>query len=95
MSETLKNELGTTMSPAFFRAAQVRKEKGGDYGSIGDYFPFGDVSYVQMLHIKTKRLVNLAATGATPANEDVSQNLIDLINYASYYWEYLEGKLNE
>ena len=95
MSETLKNELGIVLSPAFYKAAEVRQEKGGDYGSIGDYFPFGDVSYVQMLHIKVKRLVNLAKSGATPANEDVSQNLIDLINYASYYWEYREGKLNE
>lgn len=95
MSGTLKNDLGFELSPAFYKAAQVRKEKGGDYGGIMDYFPFGDVSFVQMLHIKTKRLVNLAKSGATPANEDVSQNLIDLINYASYYWEYREGKLNE
>jgi hypothetical protein len=95
MSETLKNESEVKLSPAFPAAAKLRKEKGGDYGGIKEYFPFGDYSYVQMLHIKTKRLVSLQQSGNVPKHEDVRQNLLDLINYASYYWEWLEGVLDE
>jgi hypothetical protein len=93
MSETVKNE--HMLSPAFYAAAKLRSDKGNDYGSIKDYFPFGGYSYVQMLHIKTKRLVNLQQNGNIPRHEDLSQNLLDLINYASYYWEWLEGRLDE
>jgi len=95
MSETLKNDpREINLSPAFFEAEKIRHKK-RDYGGIKPYFPFGDKSFVQMIHVKSQRLVNLVATEAFPKNESIKDSLIDLINYASYYWEYLEGKLDE
>lgn len=96
MSKTTENDMN--ISPAFLAAAKLRAEKGGDYGSIADYFPHGDMSYTTMLHIKTKRLVNLAdkkRMGIEPNFESIKQNVLDLINYASYYYEYLEEVLDE
>jgi len=96
MSETIKND--TTLSTAFYAAAKLRADKGGDYGGIADYFPHGDMSYTTMLHIKTKRLVNLAdkkRMGIEPNFESIKQNVLDLINYASYYYEFLEEVLDE
>jgi hypothetical protein len=86
---------GTTISPAFHEASKIRQLKQHDYGGIMDYFPFGDKSFCHELHKKTKRLVSLAQTQKVPNNESVKDNLLDLINYASYYYEWLEGKLNE
>jgi len=82
------------ISPAFIKAVELRKAK-RDYGGIKEYFPFDDKSFVQMIHVKSQRLVNIQQTGGIPNNESISDNLLDLINYASYYWEWLEGKLNE
>ena len=77
------------ISQAFIAAARVRAEKKKDYGGIKDYFPFGSKSYCHELHKKTRRLVNLEQSGVLPTHESVIDNLIDLINYASYYYEYL------
>jgi len=82
------------ISPAFIKAAEIRLAK-RDYGGIIDYFPFGDKSFIQMIHVKTKRLINLESTGGKPINESRLDNLLDLINYASYYYEWLKGELNE
>jgi len=51
-----------------------------------------------MIYVKTKRLVNLAdqnRMGTEPNNESIEDNIIDLINYASYYWEFRKGVLDE
>ena len=82
------------MSPAFFAAAEIRKEK-SDYGNIFDYFPFDDKSYCHEIYKKAKRLVNLAKTGQEPNCESIEDNLLDLINYASYYYEFLRVKTYE
>jgi len=95
--ETKENDDQLKMSPAFEEAARIRFAK-KDYGSIYDYFPYDDMSYMQMIHVKTKRLVNLAdkaRMGMEPINESVEDNIIDLINYASYYWEFRKGVLEE
>ena len=89
MTETTIN-----VSPAFIKAAEIRLAK-RDYGGIAEYFPFGNKSFVQMIHVKTKRLVNLTKSHAKPQNESIEDNLIDLINYASYYYEWMKGELNE
>ena len=86
--------MNNDISTAFIKAAEVRKNKQKDYCGIIDYFPFGDKSYVQMIHVKTKRLVSLVDTEVIPENESLEDNLIDLINYASYYWEWLKGELH-
>jgi len=76
-------------SKAFVAAALLRAEKQKDYGGLDDYFPFGAKSFCHELHKKTKRLVTLEKAGASPIHESVKDNLLDLINYASYYYEYL------
>jgi len=83
------------MSDAFQIAAALRKSKKKDYGGLEGYFPFGGKSYVHEINKKSKRLVQLISTGATPNHESVEDTLIDLINYASYYWEYLNGYKGE
>jgi hypothetical protein len=97
MPETMKNDEKIKISPAFEEAARIRFAK-KDYGSIHDYFPYDDMSYMQMIYVKTKRLVNLAdqnRMGTEPNNESIEDNIIDLINYASYYWEFRKGVLDE
>jgi len=75
---------------------ELMTKKHEDYGSnqggntpLEDYFPFDDKSYVQMLHVKTLRLVSLVAGGRQPNNEKVEDTVRDLINYAVFYLDYL------
>ena len=96
MNETIKNDTPLSLlSPAFHEAAKIRFLKKNDYGDIKEYFPFDDLSYIQMIHIKTKRLVSLIKTSNQHEHESIEDNLLDLINYASYYYEFLKGEFNE
>ena len=68
--------------------------KGEDYNSgvdLHDYFPFGDSSYIQMLHMKTTRLVSLVQQNKEANFESVEDTVLDLINYAVFYLDYLES----
>jgi len=87
MKKTIIKDL--IISEAFIKAAKIRKEKHKDYGGIDDYFPFGAKSFCHELHKKTKRLVTLEKINAIPTHESVKDNLLDLINYASYNYEFL------
>ena len=91
--KTTDNDLG--ISPAFIEAAKIRANKKKDYGGVEGYFPFGPKSYCHELYKKTKRLVTLAKEGSAPLHESVEDNLLDLINYASYYYEYLTEVQND
>lgn len=82
-------------SPAFIAAEKLRHSKKNDYGGIKDYFPFYDKSFAQMIHIKAKRIVNINKSNTQIKHESIKDNLLDLINYASYYYEWLEGVLDE
>jgi hypothetical protein len=71
-------------------ALAVSRKKSADYNGIvgrASYFPFGMVSYAQMIHIKSTRLVNLVASEAAPNFESVRDTCIDLINYACFLAE--------
>jgi CRISPR/Cas system-associated endonuclease Cas1 len=74
---------------------EVVVKKHEDYGndSLGlhAYFPFGLPSYVQMMHVKTQRLVSLAKDKREPNFESVKDSLNDLINYAIFTLDHLEG----
>jgi hypothetical protein len=95
MSKTTENDpFELKLSPAFIAAAELRQAK-RDYGGIRVYFPFGHKSYVQMIHVKTQRLVNLIESGVPPENESIDDSLLDLLNYASYYYEWRKGVLDE
>ena len=61
---------------------------------LEDYFPFGDASYVQMLHVKQCRLLSLVSTDTAENFESRKDTVLDLINYAVFYLDYLE-KSNE
>lgn len=69
-------------------------KKHEDYNTgvqLTDYFPFGDLSYIQMLHVKILRLRSLQEKGS--ANfESKLDTVHDLINYAVFYAEYLKAK---
>ena len=76
-------------------AARLTISKGEDYNNKGEdnlhlYFPFEDKSYVQMLHMKSRRLVSLAKQTGEPVHEKKVDNVLDLINYAVFYLEFLE-----
>lgn len=62
--------------------------------TLGQYFPFGDKSYIQMLHVKTLRLVSLA-DNPKPNFESVEDTVLDMINYGVFYLDYLRKKYNE
>jgi hypothetical protein len=71
-------------------------QTGGKAGTFeasrDDYFPFGLVSYAQMLHTKSQRLISLAKKASTGnANfESARDTCLDLINYASFAADWLE-----
>lgn len=75
-------------------------KKGEDYNTkvkLGDYFPFGDVSYVQMIHLKATRLRSLIEKEGKPNFDSVKDTLQDLIAYTTFYLHWLEltAKPNE
>ena len=53
------------------------------------YFPFGDVSYAQMLHTKSQRFNSLVMKQLTSGGdiqfESLEDTAVDLINYAGFY----------
>lgn len=79
----------------FLEAAKLLKSKSEDYNTDikrEDYFPFGDASYLHMLHTKMLRLRSLYARqcqGHEPNHEGLHDTLIDLANYASFYADFL------
>lgn len=76
--------------------AELLEAKHHDYDAGGvkleDYFPFNDQSYVQMIHVKTLRLVSLLSSGNYPKHEAIRDTLEDMINYAVFYLDYLDNE---
>lgn len=72
----------------------LSNKKAQDYQGGGvsrdAYFPFGLKSYVQMLVVKTNRLVSLAEQADAPKHESVADSAKDIINYAAFLVERLE-----
>jgi len=80
-------------------AIELVVKKGEDYNkgeaTLEQYFPFGDYSYTQMVHLKALRLVSLASLEAgnqRPNYESVNDTLYDLLNYVVFYLDYLEKR---
>ena len=74
---------------------ELMEAKHGDYNSgnikLEDYFPFGSLSYVQMLHVKQLRLVSLLSSGAEQPNfESIADTVRDMVNYAVFFLDHLE-----
>lgn len=74
-------------------AIELVAKKDQDYNSkvkLEEYFPFGDISYVQMMHVKLLRIRNLLESGQAPNYEGIKDSVYDLINYAVFYLEHME-----
>ena len=82
------------------QAALLAAKKSSDYdkgaAGYGDihnvdrtpYFPFGAVSYAQMLHTKSVRfnsIVKKILDGAEPNFEGLRDTALDIINYAGFF----------
>lgn len=85
------------MSPVFVEVTKIAIKKSEDYNngngqptSRAVYFPFGLLSYAQMLHTKSQRLNSLAQQTKAPNNESVRDTLLDMINYASFAVEAID-----
>jgi len=57
------------------------------------YFPFGAVSYAQMLHTKSQRFNSLVKKDGAANFEGLRDTALDIINYAGFYIASLEEKL--
>lgn len=75
------------------RAAKARDYRNSDAASLADYFPFGLTSHAQMVWTKALRFMNLVSTKRTPNHEGIRDTLKDLINYACFAIEDLDGTL--
>lgn len=85
------------MSPIFKEVTKIAIKKSEDYNngngqpaSRAQYFPFGLLSYAQMLHTKTQRLNSLAQQDKKPNNESIRDTLLDIINYATFTVEAID-----
>lgn len=78
-------------------AMDIVVKKHEDYNTgvqLGQYFPFGTLSYIQMLHVKQLRLLSLVSSGK-PANfESMEDTVKDMINYAVFFLQFLESQKN-
>ena len=82
----------------FLEVAELRVSKAQDYrnsdqATLASYFPFGLKSHTQMIWTKALRLKNLVSTDRKPNHEGIRDTLIDLINYACFGIEDLDGTL--
>jgi hypothetical protein len=60
------------------------------------YFPFGAVSYAQMLHTKSERFVSITkkiAEGRDANFEGLRDTALDIINYAGFFLADPRGRL--
>lgn len=89
----LLNELMSRggLPAALAEAALLHIRKSDDYNhkdDISSYFPFGTLSYAQMMHTKALRFVSLAQKeldGEKPNYEGLRDTALDIINYAGFY----------
>ena len=76
-------------------AASLKEQKSADYQGgkweEEDYFPFGDQSYMHMIHTKYLRMRSIMDND-NPNFESLEDTLIDMINYCAMYAAYLENK---
>ena len=59
------------------------------------YFPFGPLSYAQMLHTKALRfdsIVLKVTADGVPAFEGLADTALDIINYAGFYLAWAEKR---
>ena len=97
-TKELVEELSKRAGPVkhLAEAAKIQLKKSEDYNqgqnSVRSYFPFGLISYAQMIHTKSQRLNSLAVSDRqnNPNFESVKDTALDMINYCSFLADYLE-----
>ena len=69
-------------------AADLKMRKSKDYQGSQfteeDYFPFGHLSYIHMMHTKMLRIRSVAEQESTNF-ESLYDSLIDMVNYSAMY----------
>ena len=80
-------------------AAELKERKSKDYQgglwSEEDYFPFGDVSYIHMIHTKYLRMRNIVEGQQETNFEALEDTLVDMAVYCAMFAAYLENKKND
>lgn len=79
--------------PHVIQILELREKKSQDYNSniqLTDYFPFGQISYSQMIHTKALRLRNLTENKEAPNFEGIRDTLMDIVNYALFNIEAID-----
>lgn len=85
-----------TASTILKEAAELKEKKQADYqGNMWteeDYFPYGNKSYMHMIHTKYLRMRSLAETKDKSVNfESLEDTLIDMAVYCAMFAAYLEN----
>ncbi len=85
---------------ALREAAALRQSKTQDYMAGGvtraEYNPFDEASYAHNViekAMRVKSLVNLARSGHKVHHEPLRDSLIDVINYASFFVEFIDDRV--
>ena len=86
-----------TASTILHEAAELKEKKQADYqGDMWteeDYFPYGNKSYMHMIHTKYLRMRSLAENEDKEINfESLEDTLIDMAVYCAMFAAYLENK---
>lgn len=96
----MKRRGGTFAAVADAQMLVMRKSEDYNRDALADgaaaakrdvYFPFGTVSYAQMIHTKAQRFVSIARAvddGGRPNFEGLLDTALDVINYAAFYVEW-------
>lgn len=83
------------INPAIVMVAKKGEDYNQGEASLDKYFPFGDYSYVQMIHLKALRLVSLIGKDGIPNFDSAKDTVYDLLNYAVFYLEFLNKEIPE
>ena len=86
----------TTAIDIMKKAIDLKERKSQDYqGSIfseEDYFPFGDKSFIHMIHTKYLRMRSVVEQKGEVNYESLEDTLIDMIAYCSMYAAWIENQ---
>lgn len=76
-------------------AAELKRKKSQDYQGSQfteeDYFPFGHLSYIHMLHTKMLRIRSVAEQEGAQNFESLYDSLIDMVNYSAMYAAWIKN----
>lgn len=78
------------------QAIDLKLKKSKDYQGSQfteeDYFPFGHLSFIHMLHTKMLRIRSVAEQEGQQNFESLTDSLIDMINYSAMYAAWVENQ---